>query len=113
MAKMDDINFLLTSETPESNEMKPLFPIGALFDIPCGTYLQGTDGRWYLNGGLGLTTGIVGGPNTQKTGLANAMALSAADRMCQTYTTKMETYDTEVNVHLSRNISHVQNRLQL
>ena len=100
-----DINFLLESETPEANELKLLYPIGACFDIPSGTYLKGVDGRWYLNGGLGITTGIVGGPNSQKTGLINAMSLSVADRMCQCHTTKIETYDTEVNVHQSRNIA--------
>lgn len=99
-----DVNYLLESETPESDELKPLYPIGAGLDIPSGTYLKGLDGRWYLNGGLGLTTGIVGGPNSQKTGLANAMALSFANRACQCYTTKIETYDTEVNTHQSRNV---------
>lgn len=102
--KIKDIDFLLESESPESDELKALYPIGAGLDIPSGTYLKGLDGRWYLNGGLGLTTGIVGGPNSQKTGLANAMALSFASRACQCYTTKIETYDTEVNTHQSRNV---------
>jgi hypothetical protein len=101
----NDISFLLESDTEPSDELKLLLPVGAGLDIPCGTYMKGIDGRWYLNGGLGLTTGIVGGPNTQKSGLANALMLAAADRVCQCHTTKIETYDTEVNMHQSRNIS--------
>lgn len=90
-------------------EMKPAFEtaapvkiminIGALMDIPTGTYLLGKHGESILNGGLGFATGVVGIGNNFKSTMTHYMTLSAMNRITASYPTSLSTYDTETNVH--------------
>ena len=81
---------------------KILINIGALFDIPTGSYITGSKGESILNGGLGQNTGIVGGGNNFKSTTLHYFMLSAANRMLATGDTAMTTYDTEVNISIDR-----------
>jgi len=81
---------------------KILINIGALFDVPTGTYITGAKGESILNGGLGQNTGIVGGGNNFKSTTLHYSMLSAANRIFATAETAMSTYDTEVNISIDR-----------
>jgi hypothetical protein len=81
--------------------VKILINIGALMDIPTGSYLKGKYGESILNGGLGLITGIAGRGNMFKSTIMHYMMLSAADKMNRNYPVSMSTYDTEINIHES------------
>jgi hypothetical protein len=70
--------------------------IGALFDISTGTYLEGRNGEYILNGGLAALTGIVGIGNNFKSTLEHFMTLTA---MARIRLSSGNTYDTEVNIH--------------
>lgn len=77
--------------------VKVMINIGALLDIPTGTYLEGRRGEYILNGGLAPLTGVVGIGNNFKSTLMHYMFLTAMSRMHSQSTGS--TYDTEVNVH--------------
>ena len=93
--------------TPAPN-VKVLINIGALFDIPTGTYLEGFRGEQILNGGLGTATAFVGKGNSFKSTLMHYGVISAASRISESPGieeaggTNIGTYDTEVNVHENR-----------
>lgn len=70
--------------------------IGALMDIPTGTYVKGTRGESILNGGLGNLTGVVGIGNNFKSTVLHYMFLTAMSRMKDSFG---NTYDTEINIH--------------
>jgi hypothetical protein len=57
--------------------VKIMINIGALFDISTGTYLEGRNGEYILNGGLAALTGIVGIGNNFKSTLEHFMTLTA------------------------------------
>jgi len=45
----------------------PLYNTGTMYDVMTGSYVQGYDGKWYLNGGIPQAiTGIHGGGNLYK-----------------------------------------------
>jgi len=73
-----------------------LINIGATFDIPTGFPIVGAKGETIWNGGIGLTTGIIGRSNQFKSSIMHYMMLSAADRINETNETSMHMYDTEV-----------------
>lgn len=77
--------------------IKIMINIGALMDIPTGTYLFGKHGESILNGGLSFATGVVGIGNNFKSTLTHYMTLSAMNRIMASYPTHLNTYDTEVN----------------
>jgi hypothetical protein len=79
--------------------IKPLINIGALMDIPTGTYLLGKHGEMILNGGLGAITGVVGIGNNFKSTILHYMNLSALSRITCQFQTSLQTYDTEINIH--------------
>ena len=81
----------------QAPSVKVLINIGALFDIPTGTYIKGFHGESILNGGLGNLTGIVGMGNSFKSTLMHFMTLTAVSRMGSN--TSISTYDTEINIH--------------
>lgn len=91
--------------------VKYCFPVGALQDIPTGTYIIGTHGQYVLLGGLSSITGYIGPGNTFKTTVMRYAVLSAIAR--NYYAFKDEcyymSYDTEVNNHESRNYKLTQN----
>lgn len=76
--------------------VKPMINIGCLLDIPTGTYMQGKNGEYILNGGLGNLTGIAGIGNSFKSTLMHYMMLTAMARMKGS---TGNTYDTEINIH--------------
>lgn len=78
--------------------VKIMINIGALMDIPTGTYLFGKYGESILNGGLGFATGVVGIGNNFKSTMTHYMSLSAMNRIMASYPTQMNTFDTEVNI---------------
>jgi hypothetical protein len=82
--------------------VKPLINIGALLDIPTGTYVTGKYGESILNGGLGILTGIVGIGNNFKSTLAHYHVLSALSKIMDMSPSFISTYDTEMNIHESR-----------
>ena len=79
--------------------VKLLVNIGACLDIVTGTFVKGKYGENILLGGLGSTTGVVGGGNKFKSTVVHFMSLSAMSRLITTTETSMSTYDTEVNIH--------------
>ena len=100
---------LLNQGFTEIPDVKVMLNIGALLDIPTGTYLKGKHRENLLLGGLGSLTGVVGIGNSFKSTIMHYMMLSAADKLLSTSITSMSTYDTEVNVHKSRLRSFTQN----
>lgn len=52
-----------------SEIITPFIPYSYIFDQLNGEDLLGTDGRYYLNGGMTPNNAIVGGSNTQKSGM--------------------------------------------
>jgi len=94
------------------DNVKLMINIGALLDIPTGTYVKGKRGEHILLGGLGALTAIVGRGNRYKSTILHYMMLSAADKIFETSETSMSTYDTEINIHehaLKRFISKFKN----
>lgn len=81
--------------------VKVLINVGALLDIPTGTYHKGIHRESILNGGLGGVTGVVGIGNNFKSTILHYMMLSAAERIDCMSETSMGTYDTETNIHES------------
>lgn len=79
--------------------VKPSYNVGALLDIPTGTYETGKYGESILNGGLGSITGVTGIGNNFKSTIMHYMMLSA---MCKFPESHGNTYDTEVNVSINR-----------
>lgn len=75
-------------------EVRHLYNVGALLDIPTGIYLPGRMGESILNGGMGMLTGVVGRPNTFKSAEMDYMAMSAMSAFPGTF---YGVYDTEIN----------------
>jgi hypothetical protein len=92
---------LLKQGFEQSPNVKILINIGALLDIPTGTYITGLHGESILNGGLGQMTGVVGIGNNFKSTVMHYMMLSAMNRISFTTPTSASTYDTEINIHES------------
>lgn len=82
-----------------SQSVKPLINVGALLDIPTGSFVKGKYGESILNGGLGSLTAVVGIGNNFKSTLLHYMMLSAAERIQTARETSLLTYDTEINIH--------------
>lgn len=93
---------MLRPNFTQAPRVKVMINIGALLDIPTGTYEMGKYGEAILNGGLATSTGVVGIGNNFKSTVANFMELSAMSKIAEVADTSMNTYDTEVNIHESR-----------
>lgn len=76
--------------------VKVMINLGALLDIPTGTFMEGRFGEYILNAGLGFLTGVVGIGNNFKSTLMHYQILTAMSRM---QGSTANTYDTEVNIH--------------
>ena len=90
-----------TNFTP-SSPIRIRFPVGALLDIPTGTFIKGFHNESILLGGLGMLTGIVGRPNRFKSTVMHYLTQSAAARVSTTSETSIGTYDTEMNMQEPR-----------
>lgn len=83
--------------------VKFMYNIGCLIDLTTGSYAKGIHGENILNGGLGVITGIAGRGNSFKSTIIHYMILSAASKVCASkHKTFISTYDTEINISLSR-----------
>lgn len=71
--------------------IRPVFNVGAPFDVPTGEYITGMDGESILNGGVPNISGISGRGETGKSLLADFFFLSVMDR----YNADGVSYDTE------------------
>lgn len=101
------MEFLQPKITAAPN-VKLMINIGALMDIPTGTYLEGRRGEYILNGGLATLTGVVGIGNNFKSTVMHYQMLTAMSRFRQA---SASTYDTEVNIqewHLAEMIRRVE-----
>lgn len=91
---------------PKFTEIDPyriFYNVGCLLDIPTGSYINGLKGEKFLNGGLGVLTGVVGRANTFKSTFSHFLMLSAASKVCESgMDTYLNTYDTEMNIELTR-----------
>jgi hypothetical protein len=94
---MIDFDFL--PETEQIPAVRRMFNIGALLDIPTGSFLPGRHGESILNAGVGNVTGVVGIGNNFKSTVMLYMMFSAASRFPGA---RMEIYDTEINVQERR-----------
>ena len=87
-----------------SDEIKPMWNVGALMDIPTGHYENGQYGDSILNGGLPLVSAIAGPPNIGKTILAEYMAHVATNNFLEVLDDAYLTeYDSEANKVLRGN----------
>jgi hypothetical protein len=82
--------------TPAPN-VKIMINLGALLDIPTGTFLEGRHGEYILNAGLSPLTGVVGNPNYFKSTIMHFMMLCALSRMIGAGSSS-STNDTETNI---------------
>ena len=97
------MNDLLKSNLTPAAVVKILINIGATLDIPTGFYVTGKHGESILLGGLGNLTGMTGIGNSFKSTIMHYMTLSAASRiMLGVDISSIQTYDTEMNIHLER-----------
>jgi len=80
-------------------DVKVAYNVGCLLDIPTGTYLIGEHGESILNGGLTAFTGIVGIGNSFKSLIMNYFTTVTLWRFPESL---CNTYDTEVNISVSR-----------
>ena len=80
-------------------EFRPLYNIGAGFDIPTGHYVKGKHGENILNGGLAPITGIGGRGNTYKTTVLRFFELRVLQRYAET---SLLTNDTEASTSENR-----------
>lgn len=88
---------LLAPNLAKAPNVKVMINIGALLDIPTGTFIEGRHGEMILNAGLGFLTGVVGIGNNFKSTFMHYMSVTAAARMGDH--TTISTYDTEINIH--------------
>lgn len=87
--------FALRPDFQRAPNIKILYNVGGLFDVPTGTFIKGCFGEHILNGGLGMVTGVVGIGNQFKSTIMHGMMLAAGSRFPGT---SFDTYDTEMNI---------------
>ena len=79
--------------------IRPMYPVGAGFDIPTGSYITGANGQKYLNGGVGGITVAAGAGNMFKSTLLIYLMLSSTNNYnASGMNAPMHTYDTEDNM---------------
>lgn len=97
--------FSLRPKANRADSIKLLINVGATLDVPTGDFVKGRHGESILLGGMGMLTGVVGGPNSFKSTLAHYMKLSAMDKLLysarhgEIMETSANDNDTEVNMH--------------
>lgn len=97
-------NLFATKPDHESiDPYKILYNIGCLMDLPTGSYVRGMKGENIINGGFGALIAMVGRPNVFKSTIMHFMTLSTASKiMSGGYAPYINTYDSEMNIHISR-----------
>jgi len=87
----------------EIDSVKVMYNVGALLDIPTGSYVKGVHGESILNGGLGVLTAVAGRGNTYKSTISHYMMLSAANAVAASgFSPYMSVYDTEMSASPER-----------
>lgn len=86
-------------------EIRPLYNISIMFDVPCGSYVIGDKGQAVINGGLARITGVGGLPNTYKSTVADFMGLSVMDHY---WTTSSVNLDSEMSKSEARQLALAQ-----
>ena len=103
LKELASIVSLISPDVESAPEHRIRLNVGMMMDIPTGDYIRNPDGRWVLNGGLQVTTGVAGLPNTFKTTLLLTITAIAANRLIMNHVpTQITTYDTEVTLNRSR-----------
>jgi len=98
--KLDSMLAMVGAGIEESPEHKLLLPIGACLDVCTGIYEKTKSGKYFLNGGLGATTGFTAKGNSFKSAIINYMLVSAGLRMWENIGVWQGIiYDTEVTLH--------------
>lgn len=88
---------IIQAENPVS--IKPMMNVGALLDIPTGTYITGEKGETILNGGLPSIIGTAGPGNAFKSTFIHYLALTVANRYkYSNVSCPIHTHDTEDNM---------------
>ena len=87
---------------PQKTMPKISINVGGLLDIPTSSIVVGKEGESIYNGGLAPITAIVGAGNNFKSTIMHHMMLSAADKVLESSSTELITYDTEANANLDR-----------
>ncbi len=96
---MADLNDILRPPFESIPDVRPAYNVGALFDIPTGSYLKGKHGEMILNGGLTPFTCFVGRPNSFKTQLSDYCMFSVLSRFPEP---RASVYDTEITINRGR-----------
>lgn len=92
------MNPLLMPTVKPAPHIKALLNVGAGFDIINGTFICGMRGQFILNGGLSPVIGATGKGNQFKSTIVRWLQRRAMSRMPGS---TGQTYDTEVNIHMS------------
>jgi len=72
---------------------------GTMFDLATGVYVPGKDGKMYLNGGLAMSNGVMGRPQTYK----SSVALGYTSRALNNYSeAEAYVYDSEMTLPENR-----------
>lgn len=71
---------LMSLGDSESAKYRPYINTGGPLDIISGKYIARPDGGWGLSGGCGVTTAVIGGPNTFKSSLLNTSMINCMAR---------------------------------
>ncbi len=106
--KTDDIMKMLIPTTEKAEDVMVSLNVGCTMDIPTGEFVESTikdsNGTYVTacNGGLFLTTGILGDANLGKTGFMTSIALQAAARLKHVVPVAMHTHDTELTLQQKR-----------
>jgi len=89
---------IMKSKNPIS--IKPLSNVGALLDIPTGTFIKGERGEYILNGGVASVTGTAGAGNMFKSTFTQFLMTMSTNRYnaTQDEPAHMHTYDSEDNM---------------
>ena len=90
---------LLSAIKAEDADQLPYLNTGSLLDLATGTFQLGIDGSTLLSGGLAMTNGIQGRPQTFKSTMALGWLMNAAARYVGT---EVYIYDTENSLKKER-----------
>lgn len=103
LTSLADTLSLIAPSVQASPELRVRLNVGMLADLPTGTYHKNPDGRYILNGGLHITTGIAGLPNTFKSTFMMTLTARAMNRLVSNNCpTQVTTYDDETTLEKPR-----------
>lgn len=97
------MNFQLSLPFTPIPDVRVMYNVGALCDVPTGSFLKGKHGEMILNGGVGACTGVVGiGNQFKSTFMEYMMGTVVARYLIEDENCYVITYDTEINKTTSR-----------